>query len=285
MLGIIGGTGLYQIDGLAGLHEEVVDTPFGSPSAPITIGELHGQKIAFLPRHGSGHELLPSEINYRANIYALKSIGVTQVLGVSAVGSLIEELPPGALAIPSQYIDLTKGLRPSTFFGKGLVAHISSANPVCSGLSKDMVAAGEDASIEIFGGITYACVEGPRLGTRAESLMLKGLGGQLVGMTNVPEAFLAREAQICYASICVVTDYDSWLEDPVQHVTVEDILTRYAVSLVSVKRLISDFIQQDTASKDNGDSCSCRNCLQDALLTPKERLSPLHEKILAVLGS
>lgn len=279
MIGIIGGTGLYKIDGLSDLQQETVETPFGVPSAPIMIGKLGAKAIAFLPRHGNSHELLPSEINYRANIFALKSLGVTQVVSVSAVGSLAEEIVPGSLVLPSQYLDLTKGVRAPSFFGDGLVGHISSANPVCSELVAAIHKAGQCADVEIMTGATYACVEGPRLGTSAESHMLRGFGAKIVGMTNVPEVFLAREAQVCYASICVVTDYDSWRNDPAEHATVDAILTRYQSSISKVKGVIHELIE----SYDGSITCPCRTALGSALLTSREKFNPKHRSIVSVL--
>ncbi len=279
MIGIIGGTGLYKLDGLSNLQQKVIETPFGVPSAPLMTGELLGKTIAFLPRHGSAHELLPSEINYRANIFALKSTGATKILSVSAVGSLAEELAPGSLVLPTQYLDLTKGIRAASFFGDGLIGHISSAKPVCYNLVTTTLDAGKESDVEIASGATYACIEGPRLGTTAESNMLRGVGAKLVGMTNVPEVFLAREAQMCYASICVVTDYDSWRNDPAEHATVEVILTRYQKSLSSVKRVIHRLV----ANLEESSVCSCRTSLASALLTPRDKFKPHHCKIVSVL--
>lgn len=279
MIGIIGGTGLYKLDGLSNLQQKVIETPFGVPSAPLMTGELLGKTIAFLPRHGSAHELLPSEINYRANIFALKSVGVTEILSVSAVGSLAEELAPGSLVLPTQYLDLTKGIRAASFFGDGLIGHISSAKPVCNNLVTTTLDAGKESDVEIASGATYACVEGPRLGTAAESHMLRGLEAKLVGMTNVPEVFLAREAQMCYASICVVTDYDSWRDDPSEHATVDAILARYQNSLCKVKSVIDKLV----ANLDVSTGCSCRTNLASALLTPRDSFKPHHHAIVSIL--
>ena len=195
-------------------------TPFGQPSGTLSKGRLGDKTLIFLARHGSGHKLLPHEVNYRANIYALKAAGATQILGFSAVGSLAQHIAPGDLAMPSQYFDWTKGGRERSFFGGGAAAHISTAQPVSGHLIDWVAHQARALGITLHRDVTYACVEGPRLGTRAESLFMQQAGCHLVGMTNVPEVFLAREAQICYASIGVVTDYDCWLEDPAQHVTV-----------------------------------------------------------------
>ena len=219
MLAIIGGTGLYDIDGLETVSEETIETPFGSPSAPVKRLRLGEREILFLPRHGAGHSFLPHEINYRANIFALKKAGARMLVGFSAVGSLREEIAPGDFAIPSQYLDLTKGKRENTFFGNGIAAHVSTAVPTCPDLSGWIKQVAQENAIKLHMDKTYACVEGPRLGTKAESFFMRGAGCDLVGMTNVPEVFLAREAQLSYATLCIATDYDCWMEDPSQHVT------------------------------------------------------------------
>lgn len=279
MIGIVGGTGLYKLDGLTNIRQKNLETPFGAPSAPIITGDILGKTIAFLPRHGSAHELLPSEINYRANIFALKAIGVTEILSVSAVGSLAEELAPSSIVIPTQYLDLTKGIRAASFFGNGLVGHISSAKPVCPNFVAATQHAGRASDVEITSNVCYACVEGPRLGTAAESHMLRGLGAKVVGMTNVPEVFLAREAQICYASICIVTDYDSWRDNPDEHATVDAILTRYRNSLSKVERIIHKLAESFVVST----TCLCRTSLPSALLTSRDKFKPLHHDIISVL--
>ena len=280
MLGIIGGTGLYRIEGLEITDSRNVDTPFGKPSAAVTIGTLEGRKVAFLPRHGLHHALLPGEINYRANIWAFKSVGVRKLVGVSAVGSLRKEIEPGQLALPHQYFDWTGGKRAKSFFGDGLAAHISTAEPVCASLSKQIIAAAEAAKIPLHAKTTYACVEGPRLGTRAESFFLKNAGCDLVGMTNVPEAFLAREAQLCYCTIAIATDYDCWLEDPSQHVTVDKVMELHQKNLGRVKGILKQLVMgEPTGATD----CSCRHSLDGAVLTAEQGLSDDRRKILAFL--
>lgn len=282
MLGIIGGTGIYQLDGLEVTGEHDVETPFGKPSAPIVEGKIGVRTLFFLPRHGRQHELLPSEVNYRANIWALKSLGVTQVIGLSAVGSLKKEIAPGDLSLPDQYFDFVKGHREKTFFGKGLAAHVSTAEPTCKRLSAGLAAAGERVGIRLHTGKTYGCVDGPRLGTRAESFFLRGAAGcDLVGMTNVPEVFLAREAQLCYCTIAIATDYDCWLDDPDQHVSVEQVIARYGASLEKAKTVVSAFI--DDYAED-GD-CACRCSLASAVLTPKEALNKEQSALLELLSS
>lgn len=281
MLGIIGGTGLYKLDGFLESESLVVETPFGSPSAPLTIGKLEGAPVAFLPRHGTQHQILPSEVNYRANIWALKKIGVGRILGISAVGSLTEEIRPGDFAVPDQYIDFTRGRRALSFFGNGLVGHISSAEPVCSDLSGALKKA-----VGILGKIphahaVYACVEGPRLGTRAESRMLQYFGATIVGMTNVPEVFLAREAQICYASLAIATDYDSWLDDPSQHASTPAILETYKLNLGRVMEAIPKLI-----SLLGGDrQCACAESLKYAVLTDSAKLTEDQRELVALLRS
>lgn len=264
MIGVVGGTGLYAMPGLRVLRTETPDTPFGPASAPVTVGELDGHTVAFLPRHGARHALLPSEIPYRANVWALKAVGVTRVVGVSAVGSLREAIAPGDLALPSQYVDWTRGRRAGTFFGEGVVAHVSTAEPTCAALADRIVVAAEGEGAGVHAGVTYACVEGPRLGTRAESFFLRGAGCDLVGMTNVPEVFLAREAQLCYGTVCVVTDYDCWQDDPAQHVSVEQIFPLYAANLGRVRAILARLVRGEAEIG----PCSCRTSLAGALLTP-----------------
>ena len=285
MLGIIGGTGLYRLNQISGVERVQLDTPFGSPSGPILLGRMGSTQAAFLARHGESHSILPHEINFRANIWALKSLGVRQLVSVSAVGSLAAEIEPGHFAIPDQYLDFTKGKREQSFFGNGLVAHISSAKPVCPNLSSTLFNLGSkscpsDSMRKFHKNATYACIEGPRLGTRAESVFLGSNGAHIVGMTNVPEAFLAREAQICYATIAVVMDYDSLQDDPGQHVSLEKVFAQYKESISNVQRLISELTSSGTF--ENHD-CECRHSLSSAILTPEEKWNDKHRAILKVL--
>lgn len=282
MLGIIGGTGIYQLEGLEVTGEHEIDTPFGKPSAPVLQGKVGQRELFFLPRHGRQHELLPSEVNYRANIWALKKLGVTQVIGLSAVGSLQEEIAPGDLSLPNQYFDFVKGSREKTFFGHGIAAHVSTAEPTCPCLENDLVESGKKIGLQIHTGKTYGCVDGPRLGTRAESFFLRGAAGcDLVGMTNVPEVFLAREAQICYCTIAIATDYDCWLDDPAQHVSVEQVIARYGASLEKAKRVLNEYIQRSESAHD----CGCRSSLSSAVLTPREALNDQQRALLEVLSA
>ena len=279
MLAIIGGTGLYDLPGMQ--IEEHIDalTPFGAASGAIARGRYGQHELLFLARHGSGHRLLPHEVNYRANIFALKAAGATQILGVSAAGSLVLEIAPGELAMPSQYFDWTRGRRAASFFGEGVAAHISTARPVSANLIDWVAAGAADQGLALHRDVTYACVEGPRLGTRAESLFLRQAGCQLVGMTNVPEAFLAREAQICYATVAIATDYDCWHEDPDQHASVAAILARYAQSLAGVRRVLEALLAGPLAPEEP----EIRNALAGAVLTPDSALSESQRDWLSVL--
>ncbi len=279
MIGIIGGTGLYRMEGLQVTRSTDIDTPFGRPSGPVMLGRLGGRDIAFLPRHGLRHDLLPSEINFRANIWALKSAGVRTIIGVSAVGSLREEIRPGDLALPSQYLDFTKGLRAASFFGNGLVAHVSTAHPTCAHTAALIARVADSIGQPIHRDKTYACVEGPRLGTRAESFWLRGAGADLVGMTNVPEAFLALEAQVGYCVITVATDYDCWLDDPSQHVSAEQVIGQFKESLGRVQKLIA----KAAVEYEEDESRPCRQALKSAMLTPRDPLTAGQKELLDFL--
>jgi 5'-methylthioadenosine phosphorylase len=278
MIGVIGGTGLYKMDGLEKIEKHAVKTPFGNPSSEITTGFFRGQAVAFLPRHGASHQILPSEINFRANVWALKFLGVRRILSVSAVGSLKPEITAGSLAIPNQYMDFTKGFRAQTFFGNGMVAHISTAEPSCPVLTSTIIRAGRTQEIEFHSEKTYACVEGPRLGTRAESFFFQKAGADLIGMTNVPEVFLAREAQICYCTVAVVTDYDCWCDDPAQHATVDKVIELYMKNLSRVQSVIQGALLE----RQDG-TCSCREALKGAVMSQESALSSNNQELLAFL--
>jgi len=271
MLAIIGGSGIYDLPGLEVIDEQDVMTPYGAPSADLVIGTYKGgREVVFLARHGKSHQYLPHEVNYRANIWALKKFGVSRIIGISAVGSLRKGLKPGDMCLADQYFDFVKGARDKSFFGNGLAAHVSTAEPTCPVLSGNLVKAGQGLGIEVKDGLTYGCVDGPRLGTRAESLFLKNAAAcDLVGMTNVPEAFLAREAQICYATLSIVTDYDCWLDDPARHVSVEQVISRYGESLERARKLVGVFLESDGGPADD---CGCRHSLESAVLTPMDHL-------------
>ena len=280
MLAIIGGSGLYALDELDVVAEHDIDTPFGKPSAPIIEGKAFGSSVLFLPRHGRNHEFLPSEVNYRANIYALKKLGATTVLSISASGSLQEEIAPGDLALASQYFDHTRGKRNASFFGEGVTAHISTAAPTCPVLASDVLKAAKETDLSLHSDKTYACVEGPRLGTKAESNFLRGAAGcDIVGMTNVPEAFLAREAQIGYVTLAIATDYDCWREDPNEHVSVEAVFAVYFENIGKIKQLILKLLENGISETPN----NIRTALNGAVMTPDERLNDAQKEWLSVL--
>ena len=282
MIGIIGGSGIYDLPGLENLTEKTMETPFGAPSSPLMIGTYKGgTEVVFLARHGKSHAFLPHEVNYRANIWALKKLGVTRLIGISAVGSLREKLEPGDLCIPDQYFDFVKGPREKSFFGSGMAAHVSTAEPTCPLLTKGLVEAGKKMDIAVHTDVTYGCVDGPRLGTRAESFFLRSAAGcDLVGMTNVPEAFLAREAQICYCTISVITDYDCWMDDPAHHVTVEQVFARFGASLEKARSLLGQFLEGASSGEED---CGCRTSLQSAVITPEDALNDAQRELLSLL--
>lgn len=282
MLAIIGGSGLYALDDLEIVAEHNIDTPFGKPSAPVVEGKAFGTSVLFLPRHGRNHEFLPSEVNFRANIYALKKLGATTVLSISASGSLKEEIKPGDLALASQYFDHTRGFRKNSFFGEGVTAHISTAEPTCPVLAQDVLNTAKSLGIPMHSEKTYACVEGPRLGTKAESFFLRGAAGcDIVGMTNVPEAFLAREAQMGYVTLAIATDYDCWHDDPDAHVNVEAVFEVYYENIGKIKTLISKLLETGISETPE----KIRTALNGAVMTPEERLSAEQKEFLSVLRS
>jgi 5'-methylthioadenosine phosphorylase len=280
MIGIIGGTGLYAMPGLESVRAHKVRTPFGDPSAPLMHGTVGGHEVIFLARHGLEHRLLPGEINFRANIWALKSSGVRTVIGVSAVGSLREAIRPGELSLVSQYLDLTKGARAPSFFGAGLVAHVSTARPACAATAALITRVARAQAVSLHQDKTYACIEGPRLGTRAESLFMRSAGADLVGMTNVPEAFLALEAQIGYCTIALATDYDCWLDDPTQHVSAAQVLGLFQANLARVQLLLAQCI----AEYQEDESRPCRRALREALVTRRENMTPEQRALVDLLS-
>lgn len=276
-VGIIGGSGLYDIEGLRQVKEVVVRTPFGAPSGAIVLGELDGVCVAFLSRHGRGHKLSPSEINYRANIYALKSLGVRRVISVSAVGSMKETIEPGDVVVPDQFIDLTKR-RASTFFDGGAVAHVAFGEPVCASLAAQLSAAGRSVGATVHDGGTYICIEGPQFSTKAESRLYRQWGVSVVGMTNLPEAKLAREAELCYATVALATDYDCWHETE-EPVTVEAILAILRQNVALAKRLLRASVKSVAAVE----SCACQFALQHAIVTAADQIPAALRRKLAVL--
>ncbi len=279
MLAIIGGTGLYELPGMDIESSRIEATPFGAPSGAVLHGRVAGKSVLFLARHGADHRLLPHEVNYRANVFALKRAGATRILGFSAVGSLAEAVEPGHFAVPSQYIDWTKGGREPTFFGHGVCGHVSTARPVSANMVGWIADAAAALAMPLHRDLTYACVEGPRLGTRAESLFLRQAGCHLVGMTNVPEVFLAREAQICYATIGIVTDYDCWMDDPARHVTVSSIFALYRESLDRARVLLDALLASELPAEEP----EIRSALEFSLLTPDDALSAAQREWLEVL--
>jgi len=264
-IGVIGGSGLYEIEGLTDIQEREVETPFGKPSDRFVTGELEGVKMVFLPRHGRGHRLLPSEVPYRANIYAMKKLGVERIISVSAVGSMKEEIVPGHIVIPDQFCDRTQGKRASTFFGEGVVGHVQFADPVCGQLSRVLGDAAEAADATVHRGGTYICIEGPNFSTRAESQLYRSWGVDVIGMTNLPEARLAREAEICYGTIALATDYDCWHDDH-DSVSVDAVLAVIRQNVAMAKNII----KQAVGTLPGKRGCSCGSALQFAIMTPKE---------------
>ena len=279
MLAIIGGTGIYDLAGMEVDERIDVGTPFGAPSGSVVRGRIGGQRLLFLARHGAGHRLLPHEVNYRANVFALKRAGATLLLGFSAVGSLAEPVAPGDLAMPSQYFDWTRGQREHTFFGGGVAAHVSTAEPVSTALVDAVAASAQALGITLHRDLTYACVEGPRLGTRAESHFLRQAGCHLVGMSNVPEVFLAREAQLAYATVGIVTDYDCWMEDPARHVSVAGIFALYGQSLSKARSVLDHLLAGALPEPES----AIRTALQSAMLTRDDALTAEQREWLSVL--
>jgi 5'-methylthioadenosine phosphorylase len=262
IIGVIGGSGLYEMEGLANIEHVAVDTPFGKPSDEYVTGELGGVRLVFLPRHGKGHRLTPSEVNYRANIYGMKKLGVERIISVSAVGSMREEIAPGHIVIPDQFIDRTKGIRRDTFFGGGIVAHVGFADPVCADLSADLYAAAVAAGATVHRGGTYVCMEGPAFSTRAESRMYRGFDVSVIGMTNLTEAKLAREAEICYGVIALSTDYDCWHEGH-DDVTVEAVVAIIRQNVAMAKEIIRQAVGRIAGEL----HCPCREALKHTIIS------------------
>jgi 5'-methylthioadenosine phosphorylase len=282
VLGIIGGSGIYDLPGLENAREERVETPWGEPSAPLRRGEIGGLPVVFLPRHDAGHRLSPSDINYRANIDALKRAGVTSLVSLSACGSFKEELPPGVFVLVDQFVDRTH-LRASSFFGKGCVAHVSMAHPVAPRLRLQLAAAADAEGIVAARGGTYVCIEGPQFSSLAESLTYKQLGYSVIGMTNMPEAKLAREAEICYATVAMVTDFDCWHPDH-DAVTVQDIIKVLTANAEKARRLVAR-LARDFPREHEPCPIGSDRALDNALITAPEARDPaLLAKLDAVAG-
>jgi 5'-methylthioadenosine phosphorylase len=276
-IGIIGGSGLYQLEGLTGVRWQKVRTPFGAPSDDFCIGRLGAREVVFLPRHGRQHRLLPSELNYRANIYGLKSLGVEWVVSISAVGSMREGIAPLDLVIVDQFYDHTKR-RVSSFFGEGIGAHVGMADPVCADLAGHLYKAAVATGARVHPRGTYICIEGPQFSTKAESQIYRAWGVDVIGMTNMPEAKLAREAELCYATVALATDYDVWheAEGPV---SVETVIANLLKNVATAKEVIRRVVPEIAAPR----TCACAHALKNAVITPADAFSPATRKRLDLL--
>jgi len=274
-IGVIGGSGLYEMEGLSQVRTLKVSTPFGKPSDEFIIGTLYGVRMAFLPRHGRGHRIMPSDINFRANIYGMKKLGVERIISVSAVGSMREDIEPGHIVIPDQFYDHTKHRR-STFFGNGIVAHVGMADPVCNDLCRILIASGKKVDATIHKGGTYLCMEGPQFSTRGESLIYRQWGVDVIGMTNATEAKLAREAELCYSTIALATDYDCWHHSE-ESVTVEAVLAVMKKNIETSKAMIREAVR----SLPSRTTCSCGSALNNAIMTPEKLIPAKTKKDLA----
>lgn len=282
ILGVIGGSGLYQMSDLHKGEWVSIETPFGAPSDDYFVGEIDDVRVVFLPRHGRGHRILPSELNFRANIYGMKKLGVEQLIAVSAVGSLKEEIAPGEIVIPDQFIDRTRG-RISTFFGRGVVAHVSFADPMCGELARLLAEVGRETGAAIHQGGVYVCMEGPQFSTRAESHLYRSWGADIIGMTNLQEAKLAREAELCFATLALATDYDCWNTEH-GDVVIEEVLAILGRNVTTAQTIIRKAIPRLSRTR----SCPCAHALKDAIITDrslipaavKQELGPLIGKYL-----
>ena len=279
IIGVIGGSGLYQMEGLKSVREITVTTPFGKPSDKLVRGKLGNSDLIFLPRHGKGHRWLPTEVNFRANIFAMKKLGVERIISVSAVGSLREEVAPGHIVVPDQFIDRTSQ-RPSTFFGKGLVAHVGLADPFCGHLSGVLVQSALEAGATVHRGGTYLCMEGPQFSTRAESHLYRSWGAHVIGMTNLQEAKLAREAEICFATLALATDYDCW-NGQAGDVEIEQVLAVLQSNVTLARRTIVAAVGVLTAQR----TCDCASALKNAIITDR-RMIPrkLRQDLKPIIG-
>lgn len=277
VVGVIGGSGLYEMEGLEHMETLSLTTPFGAPSDSFVLGRLEGVKVAFLPRHGKGHRISPSCLNFRANIYGMKMLGVQTIIAVSAVGSMKESIHPGHMVIPDQFIDRTTG-RISTFFNDGIVGHVSFADPVCPVLSQILFESGKKVGATVHQGGTYICIEGPQFSTRAESKLYRSWGVDIIGMTNLPEAKLAREAEICYATIAFATDYDCWHETA-GDVSIGDVLRILAESTKIAKNAIRLAVKQIPEKRE----CVCSDALKYAVITGKKSIPEKTKKDLELI--
>jgi len=278
-IGVIGGSGLYEMEGLEDVKSVRMETPFGDPSDEFVLGTLHGRRLAFLPRHGRGHRILPSEINFRANIHAMKQLGVERIISVSAVGSMKEEIEPGHIVVPDQFYDNTRH-RISTFFGEGVVGHVGFADPVCHELGFAVYDAGRAVGATVHKGGTYVCIEGPQFSTRAESNVYRSWGVDVIGMTNVTEAKLAREAEICYATMALSTDYDCWHESE-EDVTVEAVVAIINKNVETAKAIISKAVSEIPKTR----TCQCSEALKFSIMTQPESIpDEVKERLAPIIG-
>ena len=278
-IGIIGGSGLYEMETLKNKEYIKVDTPFGSPSDKYITGSLNSREVVFLPRHGHGHSILPSELNFKANIFGLKVLGVDQILSVSAVGSLKKEIAPGDIVIPFQFYDHTR-FRPSTFFGNGIVGHVSFAEPICLNAADIVFSAAQKAGAKVHKGGTYICIEGPQFSTRAESNIYRSWGMDIIGMTNVNEAKLAREAEICYTTIALSTDYDCWYEEE-ESVTADSVIEVIKKNIHMARKIITECVVMLPEKRE----CSCVNMLENAIMTdPKIIPDEIKKNLKPIIG-
>lgn len=279
-IGIIGGSGLYNIEGIEDVEIVKVDTPFGAPSDQFTTGILEGKSVVFLPRHGKFHNLLPSELNFRANIYGMKKLGVERIIAVSAVGSMKEEIKPLDIVIPDQFIDRTRG-RISTFFGDGIVGHVGFADPVCASLADTLYNASKSAGATVHKGGIYICMEGPQFSTRAESMAYRQWGASVIGMTNLQEAKLAREAEICYSTLALSTDYDCWREGE-EDVTAEMVIRNLLKNVDTAKAILKHAIPLIKEER----TCGCVNAASNAIVTHKDKIpNDVKEKLSVIFGN
>jgi 5'-methylthioadenosine phosphorylase len=276
-IGVIGGSGLYELEGMSGVRWQRVRTPFGDPSDAFCTGVFAGRRVVFLPRHGRGHRLMPSELNFRANIWGLKRLGVEWVISVSAVGSMRETIHPLNLVIPDQFYDATRR-RVSSFFGDGIVGHVGMAEPVCAHLADTLERAAHAAGATVHRGGTYICIEGPQFSTKAESSIYRSWGVDVIGMTNMPEAKLAREAELCYATLALVTDYDVWHETH-EAVTVEAVVQNLLKNVATAKEVLKAVIPSIGGLR----ACSCPTLLKDAVITSRSAIPPATRRRLELL--
>jgi 5'-methylthioadenosine phosphorylase len=281
VIGVIGGSGLYEMEGLTDIETIRVQTPFGEPSDQYVTGVLGGVRMVFLPRHGRGHRLLPGEVNYRANVWGMKSLGVTRIISVSAVGSMREEIAPGHIVVPDQFIDRTNATRAATFFGSGIVAHVQFADPVCPDLSAVLAGAAERVGSTVHRGGTYICMEGPAFSTRAESNLYRSFGVSVIGMTNIPEAKLAREAEICYGVIALATDYDCWHESH-EDVSVDAILAIIRQNVMTARAIIREAVGAIATER----TCPCASALKYAIITDRQAIpAEVRERLAPIAGT